>query len=271
MKLPRTLSFLSSVIPAAAVTAMLLCPSEAFAHYLGITTYAETGCTCHSPFASNATSLQLTSETGQLVVEPGGTLTLTLAVSHASMQAAGVNIAVSDGVLAVLAGEGLRKAQGELTHTEPKTMTDGKAAFTFTWTAPATPGDYTLMAAGNAVNMNGLSTGDAFNKISQTITVGPVSSVAGNGASRLGSVEVFPNPVPLSNGMVQVRYRTITGGRTTVELYDVEGRAVYTGQYDNGAGEHTALLDTRELTAGTYFAIVRTGGEQMIRPVTVAR
>jgi hypothetical protein len=274
MKLRPTL--FSRLLPAVAAVAFILASSEAAAHSTGITGFSTAGCTCHTPVPSSATSLSLTSSTGQLAVEPGGTITLTLAVAHASMQAAGVNIAVSQGgTLGVVAGQGLRLESRELTHTTPKAMSGGSASFTFTWTAPSTPGTYTLTAAGNAVNRNGNSIGDAFNLLSQAITVGPVTDVADNETGApvpaLSSVGVFPNPVPVSNGFVEVRYRMESRRMITIELYDTKGTVVYTEQYYGETGDHTALLDTRNLAAGVYFAAVRAGNERIVRHITVVK
>lgn len=280
MKLRPTLSFFSRLLPAAAVVALIFSSPDVSAYPTGITGFSTSGCTCHTPVPNTATSLSLTSATGQLTVEPGQTITLTLAVAHTSMQAAGTNIAVKQGntnvgTLAVVSGQGLRAEGGELTHSTPKTMTGGSASFTFTWTAPTTPGTYTLTAAGNTVNRNGSSTGDAYNLLSKTITVGPVTDVADNetGAqtSLLHSVEVFPNPAPVSNSVVEVRYRIESSRNMTIELYNTEGKVVYTEQYYGETGEHTALLDTRDLAAGMYFAVVRAGSEQVVRHVTVVK
>jgi hypothetical protein len=74
---------------------------------------------------------------------------------------AGFNVAAQAGTLAIIAGEGERRAgDGELTHTEPKENEAGVAMWSFTWKAPTQPGTYRLFGAGNSVNQNGQSSGD---------------------------------------------------------------------------------------------------------------
>jgi hypothetical protein len=74
---------------------------------------------------------------------------------------AGFNVAAQAGTLAIIAGEGERRAgDGELTHTEPKQNEAGIAMWSFTWKAPTQPGTYRLFGAGNSVNQNGQSSGD---------------------------------------------------------------------------------------------------------------
>jgi hypothetical protein len=51
-------------------------------------------------------------------------------------------------------------------------MSNGEAEFGFTWTAPSTPGTYTIRMAGNAVNGNSGTSGDQWNMMNEvTITV----------------------------------------------------------------------------------------------------
>jgi hypothetical protein len=156
----------------------------ALAYSGGITGVTSSGCTCHGA-QSSATILSLS---GNTTTRAGQTLNLTVIVAHSSRQAAGVNIAVKDqqgqnvGTLAPATGSGLQLSNGELTHQQPKTMSNGQAAFSFTWTAPSTPGTYTLRAAGCAVNGNGNTSGDAWNFLSPvTLTVAGIRVEQPNG------------------------------------------------------------------------------------------
>jgi len=156
----------------------------ALAYSGGITGVTSSGCTCHGA-QSSATTLSLS---GNTTTRAGQTLNLTVVVAHSSRQAAGVNIAVKNqqgqnvGTLAPATGSGLQLSNGELTHQQPKTMSNGQAAFSFTWTAPSTPGTYTLRAAGCAVNGNGNTSGDAWNFLSPvTLTVAGIRVEQPNG------------------------------------------------------------------------------------------
>jgi len=77
-----------------------------------------------------------------------------------NQSAAGFNVAASGGTLAVLPGQGARRANNELTHAGPKGNVDGVAAWEFTWTAPEAPGVFTLFGAGNSVNRSRNPNGD---------------------------------------------------------------------------------------------------------------
>lgn len=257
-------------------------PSSVFASSGGITGMSVNGCTCHgSGSPSSATTLGLTSSTGKFEVEPGGTLTLTFEVAHASKSGAGLNISVVDagetksGTLTPVNSQEMRVTSKELTHRAAKAFTDGKATFTFTWTAPATPGTYTLRAAGNAVNLNGQSSGDEFNLMTQEITVGTSTSVGDHTVvanTVLHSVEVAPSPVSVSGGTAELRYRLEKPATVTIELFDVNGRPVRPLESVAGdAGEHTVAIDTRQLSNGMYIAILRAGNEQIAKHFAVVR
>jgi hypothetical protein len=85
---------------------------------------------------------------------------------------AGFNVASSEGRLDVLPDQGERRTQtNELTHTAPKQNVDMVAGWDFTWTAPDTPGIYTLFGAGNSVNFNGQPTGDRSNTTTLDVEV----------------------------------------------------------------------------------------------------
>mgnify|MGYP001773232660 CR=1 FL=1 len=154
----------------------------------GITGVTQSGCTCHGSSPSSSVSVTAQSSSGSFRTRPGQTLSLTVIVAHSSQQAAGVDIAVhtqsgqNAGTLSPASGSGLQLSNGELTHTQPKTMNNGQAAFSFTWTAPNSPGLYTLRAAGNAVNNNGNTSGDFWNFLSPvTLTVAGITVLEPNG------------------------------------------------------------------------------------------
>jgi flagellar hook assembly protein FlgD len=153
---------------------------DVWAKQSGIVGYTSTsggGCQqsgCHGSSASSATSVTLTS--GSLSVNPGSTNSYTIRVSNSnsSQTKAGINIAVKTtntgstnaGSLSPESGSGLQNISNELAHSSPKNLASGNADFSFTWTAPSTPGKYYLRAAGNAVDGNGGSSGDQWNWMS---------------------------------------------------------------------------------------------------------
>jgi hypothetical protein len=112
---------------------------------------------CHSGGVAPTVSFSGPSE---LAVGASGTYTFEVDSMAAKQRAAGFNVAASDGTLGAVAGQGEQLIGAELTHTMPKANVDMVADWSFTWTAPAAPGTYTLFGAGNSVNLNGLPTGD---------------------------------------------------------------------------------------------------------------
>lgn len=131
----------------------------------GRTSTTSAGCDCHTPSSSPSTTLSVSG--GSLTVDPGSTTSYTLTVANSARAAAGTDIGVktsstgntSAGTLAPAVGSGLQLTGTELTHTSPKTISAGQASFSFTWTAPTTPGVYYIQAAANAVNLNGSNDG----------------------------------------------------------------------------------------------------------------
>jgi hypothetical protein len=75
--------------------------------------------------------------------------------------AAGLDIATSAGTLGTVSGQGEQLLGGDITHTSPQNNSNGGASWEFTWQAPAQPGTATLFGAGNSVNLDFTSFGDA--------------------------------------------------------------------------------------------------------------
>lgn len=103
--------------------------------------------------------------TGPDTVDLGQMATFRFAVQTQSAEqtAAGFNVAASAGTLDRLTPPGgVQVLLGELTHNQPRLNdTEGQAAWEFTWTAPAEPGDYTLFGSGNSVIPDGSQGDDA--------------------------------------------------------------------------------------------------------------
>ena len=144
----------------------------------GITGRSQTGCGgCHGG-QNNATTLSLREGAGPFTVQAGTSKTFTAVVAHATLTKAGMNLSIKNssnvnaGTYSALSN--CNNSGGELTHPTPANMNGGEAEFGFTWTAPSTPGTYTIYMAGNAVNNNGNANGDSWN-IMNSITINVVS------------------------------------------------------------------------------------------------
>lgn len=118
---------------------------------------------------------------GPSTLDPGATgdFTFTVTSSAPSTQvAAGLDVAASAGTLIVVASEDEQLFFADLTHNSPKmNNASGQAAWNFKWKAPATPGLYTLWAAGNSVNLNQSPAGDNAARTNLMVSVGVVATI----------------------------------------------------------------------------------------------
>ncbi len=82
----------------------------------------------------------------------------------------------------------------------------------------------------------------------------------------------FPNPVSLSAAPVtNIGYRT-AGGRTSLRVYDMQGKLAATVlDTDVAPGRHEARFDTRALSAGTYVYRLESRGLVETRMLVVSR
>lgn len=98
---------------------------------------------------------------GPTVVTPGSTRTYTLIISGGQETAGGLDVAVTEGILAAISAD-TQELSDEITHTDPKLAdVDGTVSFSFQWTAPVTPTAVTMYGAGNSVNLLEGNQGDA--------------------------------------------------------------------------------------------------------------
>ncbi len=113
---------------------------------------------CHSGGVVPAVSLD-----GPTAVTAGETVTYTLTISGGQEVAGGFNVSTTGGNLTIVPGTtDTQIMSGELTHTAPKPVDSNlDVVFTFRWTAPGTTGNVRLYGAGNSVNLDLNSTGDA--------------------------------------------------------------------------------------------------------------
>jgi hypothetical protein len=126
----------------------------------GIVGRADEGCRpCHGTVVDPATTVVLE---GASPVAPGAVVDVVVRVTTGDPDrlAAGVDVIATGGEL--VAGAGTHLVAGELTHDAPVPFVGGQAELAFTWRAPDEPGTWRIRAAGNAVDGNGLATGDGW-------------------------------------------------------------------------------------------------------------
>lgn len=141
---------------------VLASTGSALAHSGGQTARSIVGCSCHGAAADPTTTV--TFGPAPAVVLPGEVVPLTFTVSSTSVSrvAGGLDVSATAGTLVPGAGGAVKLSNSEITHTGPGAFTAGAITFAFDWTAPAADGFYTLHGAGNAVNLNGGSSGDGW-------------------------------------------------------------------------------------------------------------
>ncbi len=165
--------------------------SIALADSGGISGRSVAGCgDCHGTTQSSVTGVSLLPVgTTSVAMTPGETRNFQIAVAHTTAPSGGVNISVKNAsdvnVGTFTAGAGLRLTSGELTQSSPQPLsgTPRQVVFSFSWTAPATPGVYTMRAAGIVVNGNLMADlADAWRLMTNvTINVSGLTLIAPNG------------------------------------------------------------------------------------------
>ena len=135
---------------------------------------------CHTGATAPTVTL-----TGPEALEPGATGQYTLTIKGGAGVVGGFNVAV-DNAAATLQpiGSDERKEGGELTHSAPKSFSNGELRYDFSLVAPAS-GTVKIFGAGNSANKDGNSTKDRSSTATLSVTV--------NGSSGGGTI---PEPEP---------------------------------------------------------------------------
>ncbi len=257
----------------------VLISGVAFANGSGINgrTAPNFGCLgggCHAGSANPATTVTFISKSGSFTVAPGGSLEITVVVAHATQAAAGFNAAVKTtkagstnaGTLTTTADDN-RILGSEVTHTSPKTMSGGKAEYTFTWTAPATEGTYFLRAAGNAVNLNGSADGsDSWSFATPVEIVVKQSSGVDVSTDMNIALDVFPNP---SSETATIKYDMASLTGATLEITDLMGRSFLKQPIENSSDN--IMVGLQSFPAGIYQVQVRAGSVQQLQRLVVVK
>lgn len=129
--------------------------------------------------------------------------------------------------------------------------------FNVRWTAPAAgTGSVTFYAAGNAVNNNGLNTGDGPSFSNLKLTEGSVSSTQNPDAGRIG-LRIWPNPITDAANLSAALPRA---GDYRLAVYDLSGRMVWESNRILPAGETRLDIPAANWAPGVYFIGLSGGG-----------
>ena len=158
MKIKKRSSFTSAILIIIASSFIL------YAHNDGIKGRTrksddKPGCTCHG---SDPTPIVKVVISGPDILMVNQEAEYNVTISGGPLAAAGVDIAASKGTLTAV-GSDLKLLSDELTHSDPKKVAGKSVQFQFKYKAPSMPGNQTIFASGNSVNLNDKKTGDMWN------------------------------------------------------------------------------------------------------------
>ena len=203
---------------------------------------AGTGCgSCHGS-ASNNTSITLLFAPALVnnTYVAGTSYTVTMGIQSATQKIkSGFDLTVSGGTISGNAS-GTMLMGSELHHTNPLTATMGNSETQFTWVAPSSASvDFKIAA--NAVNDDGNTAGDEWNKATFTFTKAAPASVSNVESTQFN---LYPNPVAenvtlKTNATIQsVKAISLTGSmiqlaysKKTNEEYNIDTKSLATGAY----------------------------------------
>ncbi|MCC6548908.1 MAG: T9SS type A sorting domain-containing protein [Ignavibacteriaceae bacterium] len=253
------------------ITIVLLIAASSFMFYAssagitGATRKNGNGCTCHG---AQSSAVQVTIN-GPASLAAGQTRDYSVVISGGPLNRGGTNISVSAGTLALITGEGTRLANGEITHTSPKTPVSGSVTFNFKFTAPEVSGPITMFANGNSVNLNGNNSGDQWN-FAPDKTIDVVTSVEDELRPQIFDLgQNFPNPF---NPSTVIPFLIKQAGEIRLGLYDITGReiAVLTEGFHE-ARDYSIRLNSADygLTSGVYFYKLQAEGQSAVKKLVL--
>ncbi len=161
------------------------------------------------------------------------------------------------GVKFMTAGNGRQNA----VHTIAKAGT-GFASFSFEWVAPST-GAVNIYAAGNAVNLNGNTSGDLPVSATLALTSPTVSSLNEN-KLELVEFNFFPNP---TKDILNLSYNLQESGSVSLDLYSINGQLItnfYDEKQNEGLNKKVVKIPSA-VSPGVYFLKTSVNGKQVLQ------
>ena len=129
--------------------------------------------------------------------------------------------------------------------------------FNVAWTAPpAGTGNVTFYAAGNAVNKNGLNSGDGASATTLKMTESASAATQNPDAGRIG-LAAWPNPV---SSELALSFRLPGAGEYRLAAHDLSGKTFWESLVQLPAGEQQVAVPATAWPPGVYFISVRGDG-----------
>ncbi len=218
----------------------------------------ESGCSCHGPGGITAVNISGSPAfTGNQYI-PGQTYTIDITVTNNAFVLFGfdaeiLNVSNTNAGNMTFALSGVQlvnTVRKNATQTGPKSGL-GSVSFQFVWTAPLS-GNVTIYAAGNAINGNGSTTGDAPGSSFLLLTPDLTAGVKEKISSDFSGINIFPNPI-ISDFKIQ--YNLLEAGDVKITLEDIHGKEIAeitNEKQSNGYHLFNAALPS-DLSKGVYF------------------
>lgn len=125
--------------------------------------------------------------------------------------------------------------------------------FNVVWTAPAAgTGNITFYAAGNAVNKNGLNSGDGAAVTTLKLTESLNAATQNPDAGKIG-LQLWPNP---ASSVLHATFRLPGSGNYHLAARDLSGRTIWETVQQLPAGEQQIEIPVSAWTPGIYFVSV---------------
>jgi hypothetical protein len=225
---------------------------------------------CHGGGSSISSSCSITANpafTGNQYV-PGATYTITASVNaigfnHFGFDCTILNAANTNAGTMQNPGSGVNILNGgtgrkNATQSTPKNGTNG-TNFTFEWVAPVS-GNTTIYLAGNAVNLNGGTSGDLPINTSLALTASPSTNLNSTGITQ-NKFNVYPNP---TNGYTSISYSLTNPKTVSIQLININGSLVKEFLNENQiGGNYSNILNLEGLEKGLYFLTLSGNNERI--------
>jgi hypothetical protein len=203
--------------------------------------------------------------TGPDSVLAGQTITFTLTLTSGSGSGKyGVDIAVKNGILAVISGSGLQLLNGELTHSSAITYVTPKV-INFSYTAPSSTGTDTLFATVD----RGYYGQWAWTP-NKGIKVYTLSGISNNEIPvKFYLSQNYPNPF---NPVTKINYGIARSSNVKVTVYNLLGKetAVLVNDFHQ-AGNYYVNFDASKLSSGIYYYRIDAGEFTEVKKMTLIK
>jgi hypothetical protein len=223
---------------------------------------AASGCAgggCHGALSTSTTMLMQGS--GNMLTAnqftPGANYTISVVLGSSTAKSEfGFDISASAGNIPQSGAPANSMAMGnELHHTSPFAATvlgtSSGAVFTFDWTAPpaaTAPASITFNISANAVNSNGNSSGDEWNKASFTFTKAVLAAVSNVENTQFN---LYPNPA--------TEYLTINTDATIQSVKAISLTGSMLNLTVSKFSNNEYRVDTKTLATGAYILLINDG------------